>query len=123
MTTWRFENDGLVITLASSQQSASIVWTGVSDTRDPTVFLGPLTERLTSSVKGLETTVDFRKLEYVNSATVAPMISLVKALDANEMPVLVLFADADWQRTHLMCMKAIARTLKHVRVEGRSAST
>ena len=115
----RFEQNGLSIVVSKSDRETAIRWHGVSDARDPGKFLHPIVNQLTSELAGTNVTVDFSCLEYMNSATVAPIINFVKGLDSNGASVLVLFADADWQRTHLRCMKAISRTLTHVRVEGK----
>jgi hypothetical protein len=69
-------------------------------------------------MKGAEVTVDFSKLEYMNSATVSPLINFVKTLDGICTRILVLFSETDWQRTHLQCMRAIATTLRHVAVQS-----
>ena len=69
-------------------------------------------------MKGAEVTVDFTKLEYMNSATVSPLINFVKTLDGTCTRILVVFAQTDWQRTHLQCMRAIATTLRHTMVES-----
>jgi hypothetical protein len=97
-------------------------WQGVSDSPDPSAFLDAVIRRAVRELKGCAMAVDFRKLEYMNSATVSPLINLVKALDVGSLGVLVLFSDADWQRTHFQCMKTIPRTLKHVQVERKPAS-
>ena len=52
----------------------------------------------------------------------SPIIRFIRDLDDTAEDVLVQFSDADWQLTHLRCMKAIARTLKRVRVEGKRVS-
>ena len=39
-------------------------------------------------------------------------------LTDNEQSVTVRFAGTDWQRTHMRCMRVIARTLQRVRVES-----
>ena len=76
---------------------------------------------LSEKMKGAEVTVDFTKLEYMNSATVSPLINFVKTLDGSlhAHPRAVL--GADWQRTHLQCMRAIATTLRHVAVQSAPA--
>jgi hypothetical protein len=122
MTDRKYEHDGLVISVSKVGTQARISWSGVSDARHPGTFLDPVVAELIEQLKGFEVTVDFTELEYMNSATVSPMLSLVKLLDGNGKPVLVLFADGDWQRTHLKCMTAIARTLQNVKVEGRTMS-
>ena len=115
----KFERDGLCIQLERAAGHVTVSWLGVSDSRSPAVFLNPIIEQITRSAAGSPVTVDFTRLEYMNSATVTPLISLVKSLDQAKAQVLLLFAEVDWQRTHLQCMKAIARTMSNVRVEGR----
>jgi len=119
-STWIFEQDELSISVQRSKDAAVVVWPGISDARNPGAFLKPMAEDLVPKLKGTRVTVDFRLLEYMNSATVAPLINFVKSLDANGSPVTVVFSGSDWQRVHMNCMKSIARTLKNVRVEGRS---
>jgi hypothetical protein len=115
----KFERDGLCIQMERAAGQVTVSWLGVSDSRSPAAFLNPIIEQITSSAAGTQITVDFTRLEYMNSATVTPLISLVKSLDQAKAQVLLLFAEVDWQRTHLQCMKAIARTMSNVRVEGR----
>lgn len=119
MTDKRFEHEGLIIHASRAGTRCFITWRGISDARSPSAFLNPVIKELTEHAKGSEVTVDFSRLDYMNSATVGPMLSLVRLLDANQQSVLVLFAETDWQRTHLKCMSAIARTLRYVKVEGR----
>jgi hypothetical protein len=115
----KFERDGLCIQMERAADLVTVSWLGVSDSRSPAAFLNPIIEQITRSAAGSSVTVDFTRLEYMNSATVTPLISLVKSLDQAKAQVLLLFAEVDWQRTHLQCMKAIARTMSNVRVEGR----
>jgi hypothetical protein len=115
----KFERDGLCIQMERAAGQVTVSWLGVSDSRSPAAFLNPIIEEITRSVAGSQVTVDFTRLEYMNSATVTPLISLVKSLDQAKAQVLLLFAEVDWQRTHLQCLKAIARTMSNVRVEGR----
>jgi len=115
----KFEQDGLCIQLSRAAGELTISWLGVSDSRSPAAFLNPVIEQIARSAAGAPVTVDFTRLEYMFSATVTPLIALVRSLDQAKSPVLLLFAEVDWQRTHLSCMKAIARTMSNVRVEGR----
>ena len=117
MTGCVHRQDGLVFAVEQSAGTATIGLKGVSDARFPSHFLNPLIEEWVERLKDSEVTVDLRQLEYMNSATVMPIINMVKRLDANGMPVRVVFLDVDWQRIHGNCMAAIARTLKNVRVE------
>jgi hypothetical protein len=118
---WRFEQDGLIISASRAAARGRVAWSGVSDSRTPALFLKPVLRDLSEKMKGGEVTVDFTKLEYMNSATVSPLINFVKTLDGACASVLVVFSDADWQRTHLQCMRAIATTLRHVAVQSAPA--
>ena len=89
---WQFEQDGLVINASRTNGKGTVAWRGVSDSRTPGVFLRPVLRELSEKMKGAEVTVDFTKLEYMNSATVSPLINFVKTLDgalhAHPRPVL-----------------------------------
>ncbi len=117
MTGCVHRQDGLVFSVERSDGAATVSLKGVSDARFPGHFLNPLIDEWVDKLKGSEVTVDLRQLEYMNSATVMPIINMVKRLDANGMPVRVVFLDVDWQRIHGNCMSAIARTLRNVRIE------
>ncbi|HLK91825.1 MAG TPA: hypothetical protein VKZ18_18180 [Polyangia bacterium] len=113
---WQFEQDGLIINASRANGKGTVSWCGVSDSRTPALFLRPILRELSEKLKGAEVTVDFSKLEYMNSATVSPLINFVKALDGSCARTMVLFAENDWQRTHLQCMRAIATTLRNTQV-------
>jgi hypothetical protein len=113
--------EALTIRVSRSSGATTVAWGGTGDSRSPADALNPVTQRLCTTLKGGEVVVDFSGLEYVNSATIAPLMQFVRKLAASDCSVLVLFdAETDWQRTHMQCMRTIARTLKGVRVEGRS---
>ena len=115
---WQFEQDGLVISASRANGKGTVAWCGVSDSRTPGIFLRPVLREVSEKMKGAEVTVDITKLEYMNSATVSPLINFVKTLDGICTRIRVLFSETDWQRTHLQCMRAIATTLRHVAVES-----
>src|SRR5262245_66549743 len=109
---WQFQQDGLVISASRLNSKGTVAWSGISDSQTPGVFLRPVLKDVLDKMKGAEVTFDLTKLEYMNSATVSPLIQFVKALDGTCVRILVLFSQADWQRTHLQCMRAIATNLK-----------
>jgi len=115
---WQFEQDGLIISASRANGKGRVAWRGISDSRTPGIFLRPVLRDLSEKMKGAEVTVDFSRLEYMNSATVSPLINFVKTLDGTCTRILVLFAQTDWQRTHLQCMRAIATTLRHTAVDS-----
>jgi hypothetical protein len=122
-TDLEFEHGGLRIEVFRSEKKATILWSGVSDSRNPGALLNGVLLRMVDELEGCKVTVDFRRLQYMNSSTVPPIINLIKRLNARAISCLVLYADSDWQRTQLRCMQTIARTLPHVQVEGRPATS
>lgn len=117
MTEWVHEHDGLTIAVSVKGTKAKVEWRGISDARSPAVFLNPLLQDLSTKLKSCDVTVDFTGLEYMNSATVMPLIGFIKRLDRNGQPIVVMFRDVDWQRTQRNCMSALSCTLTNVRVQ------
>lgn len=112
-----FEHDGLLITVEDSPSKTMIRWSGVSDSRDPSIRLIPFFFNLLNWLQQKEVVVDFRGFEYMNSATVAPLINFVKNLDSKGIATTLLFdLSIPWQKVNAQCMRAIARTLSHVQV-------
>jgi len=118
----KYENDALVVNVTRSGDDVKIAWTGESDSRSPGDFLNPLFARLVSEYAGLNITIDFSGLKYMNSATVAPLIVSIKSFDASAASLLVMFSDMDWQRTHVQCVRTIARSLKKVKIEVKQTT-
>jgi len=119
----KFDHDGLSVVIGRTETGFTVSWTGESDSRNPGEFLNPLMARIAKQCAGLPVTVDFSDLKYMNSATVAPLISCIKAFDTVAQSVLVSFSDVDWQRTHLQCVRTISRTLKNVTVDVKRNAT
>lgn len=119
-TTQRFESGNLVILVSRMTAVTTITWTGESDARSPVEFLNPLIAKLAKELAGQNVIVDFSELKYMNSATVAPLINTIKSLDGSAASVLVVFSDMDWQRTHVQCVRTIARQLKKVKIEVKA---
>lgn len=113
-----FAKDELNITVSKSPTTATMRWSGMCDARDPETLLGPFMRKLVRELQGKTVTIDFREFEYMNSATVSPILQFIKMLDAAGTPtVLVYDTTVAWQRVNFQCMKAIARTLKHLQVD------
>lgn len=113
----RFESDGLIVIVTHRPSELQVAWRGVGDNRDPSEQLGPFLQRVVAEAAGRTVRVDFLGLQYVNSATVSPIIQFVKSLDAVARSVTLLYdTSVFWQRTQYRCMRAIAGSLKTVQV-------
>ncbi len=116
-----FEKDGLEIVVGTTSSEVTVTWRGASDSRTPLAFLSPLVDKIIEVSNGRKVTVDFSRLDFMNSSTITSVIGLVKSLNETSPSVVVIFADVDWQRVHMRCMRTITRVLDNVRVEGRPA--
>lgn len=120
MKTLTFSQDGFIIDVVFFNRTAKVSWRGASDIRDPEEQLNPFLASITRDLRGLATLIDLTAFEYMNSVTLSVFLQFVKDLDAKEIPVSLLFsAQREWQRVPLRCMKAIARTLKNVKVDSQ----
>ena len=117
MNEWVYEREGLSIKVSSKASVGRIQWLGSSDSRHPAAFLNPLCEELSVRLQNSDVTIDLTGLDYMNSATVKPLLDMVKLLDTKCRRVIIVFRSSDWQRTHRNCMLALARTLKNTHVE------
>lgn len=116
---WQFERGGLLVTAIRTNGKGTVTLQGTSDSRTPGAFLRPILQDLSDKLRGAAVTVDFSGLEYLNSATVAPLITFVKTLDSSCPRIVVWFSEAHWQRIHLLCMRAIAMNLQNTDVRSR----
>lgn len=115
-----FESGDLKIVVSTGEDGVThVVWNGTSDARDPAGLLTPFFSELAESHEGKPIVVDLRPLEYMNSATVSALIVFARLLDTKKIPTkLLLNTSVGWQRVNFVAMKSIARTLKHLTVEG-----
>ncbi|MCA9640145.1 MAG: hypothetical protein H6718_25690 [Polyangiaceae bacterium] len=112
-----YDHAGLKISVLKEREGVRVSWRGVSDTRDPSLILWPFLSELVGQLKGATVVLDFRDFEYMNSATVSPLIRFVKELDGVGAKSTLLFDVAQqWQRVNAQCMRSIARTLNDVTV-------
>ena len=114
-----FKSGELTLAVSESEGTVTIAWLGVSDAREPGRELNPYLAALAPKLAGKKVDVDFRNLEYMNSGTVSPIIQFARALDQLGIATRLVFdAKVGWQRVNFVSLKAIARTLSHIIVEG-----
>jgi len=116
----KFEHAGLAIEVTGATEEATMIWRGISDARSPNDFLGPVFKKIIGELGPRTITVDFSHLEFMNSSTVSPIISLLKELDRVGTKTRVVFGAEEWQQVHMRCIRTIARVLKNITVEGPS---
>jgi hypothetical protein len=121
-TNIKFKQGELVIAFERLGDQATMVWRGISDSRNPDEFLEPVFRHVLSKAQGCQLEIDFTGLEFMNSSTVSPIISLLRKLDAAKISTSVVFSDVDWQQTHMRCLRTIARVMPSVIVDTKRIS-
>ena len=105
-----FEHNALRIVTGIFADTVTVAWKGVSDMKNAAEILGPYLSYLVEEIKKApKCRMDFRQLDYMNSATVSPVMRFVKALDTAAVHTEIIFAaDIDWQRTSYRAFRAMA---------------
>jgi hypothetical protein len=114
-----FKAESLVAVVDVRDDLLTIVLEGISDGRNPNIFFENMMTAIGFQIGERKIEIDLRGLEYMNSGTVAAIVNMTRGLDAKGVTTLLKYdSSINWQRTNARCMKAIARSLKHLRVDG-----
>lgn len=114
-----FNSGELSISAEWSKNNVIIVLQGVSDSRSPGPFFERVIEEVLSFPGFQRVTVDFRPLGYMNSATVSAIMRWVKVFETMKVATVLRFdGQIAWQRVHMLCLIAAAKSLKHIQIEG-----
>ncbi len=102
------------------RQTASGVimsWVGQSKERNPAQILTPYLDSLIDDLKGRHLTIEYSKLEYMNSSTVPPIILFLKKLNANGIKTAVTYNTlSKWQRASFKALETLALMMDNVTV-------
>ena len=109
----------LQINIESKDDIIVMKWLGKSRERDPGAMLYPYFNEVVNDIKDNNLTIDFTKLEYMNSSTVPPILKLFKLLDTRKIKTRILYnSQSGWQCASFKALSTIAETLESVEVEG-----
>lgn len=115
----QFEHENLKIRVEDHRGMSFVIWTGESDSRDPAGAVGPFLDALAKRLRGRRVEVNFDQLEYMNSATVTPIMQFVKDLSALAEKVVVKYDETlQWQATSFRAMRVVAKRWDNVEVIG-----
>jgi hypothetical protein len=116
-----FGNDLLKIQVKDEADSIHMEWTGRSVDRDPGKFITPiLVESLRkSSYDDRRILLDFRKLEYMNSSTITPIIKALERAKRGATKITVLYnGSLKWQDLAFSALEIFQTTDKRVVIKG-----
>jgi hypothetical protein len=119
----QFEYENLKIQVEDRRGVTYVNWTGESDSRDPAGSVGPYLSLLAKRLRGRRVQITFDQLEYMNSATVTPIMQFVKELSDCAEKVIVKYDETlQWQATSFRAMRVVAKRWENVEVVGNSES-
>lgn len=96
-----------------------VEWRGTSKSPDPALTISPFFETLARTIKDDEVVIDFTKLEYMNSSTVSPIVSLCKLFDSKQIKTTIRYdSRSKWQPGIFKGLVRLSMILKNIRVEA-----
>ena len=115
--TQKVEWDELTLLVEAGPLATTVRWQGISEVQDPETSVGQFLRGLIPKLSGHKLVMDFLALEYMNSATVQPLLRMLRALNDNQIPTEIVYdSDVDWQRVSFRLIKTVSSTLPHIRV-------
>jgi hypothetical protein len=116
-----YVSNSLKLEVQENTDSITTDWIGKSIDRNPGQFLNPILVKLIK--KGNEThkriVLDFRKLEYMNSSTITPIIKILERAKKGKMNVTIQYNRLlKWQDLSFSALKIFQTKDKRVEIKG-----
>lgn len=111
------ELDELKIQFTTEDQKHKIVWYGTSELQDPAESIGGFLRGLIPQITDKRVSMDFRPLEYMNSATLQPLLLVLKEYNSAHIATEVVYdPNVEWQRIVFRSVAAISTTLSNITI-------
>lgn len=113
-------HDSLTIETVKDEHAVKMSWIGSSDDRNPASFLDNYMKTLISELAGMELIIDLKKLEFMNSSTVPPLIRFIMDLNSCCIKTTIIYdKDSNWQHASFKALKTITESMLYIHLEGR----
>lgn len=111
------EIDELTIRFATEGEKSLITWHGTSEIEDPAARIAGFLRSLIPKIENKSCRMDFRQLDYMNSATLQPVLLILKEYNAAGIYTEIVYdPGVDWQRIVFRSVAAISTTLEKISV-------
>lgn len=114
-------NGSLTVEVTESPEAVTIIWLGKSISRKPSTFLTPiLTDALSTATQAEKTVViDFRKLQYMNSSSITPVIKILERAKRGTVPVRILYDQSQrWQDLSFSALEIFETRDNRIEIRG-----
>lgn len=114
-----YSSQALTIQVTEEGGKASLVWTGKSNEREPGKFITPILSGILEKTPGVEMTLDFQNLEYMNSSTITPIIKMLDAAKKGQAKVRIVYKKTlKWQELSFSALTIFKTEDGRIRIEG-----
>jgi anti-anti-sigma factor len=111
--------DNLNISIEMYNNVLKLYWKGVSDSRNPSLFLEPFFTELLNEVSDYKKCVfDFTDLDFMNSSTIGPLLQFIKCVRDLPLNLVLCYSQKkEWQEMSFRSMRIITNRMENVTVE------
>lgn len=114
-----YNSQALTIQVVEDSGKATLAWTGKSNEREPGKFITPILTGILERTPGVDMTLDFQSLEYMNSSTITPIIKMLDAAKRGQAKVRILYKKAlKWQELSFSALTIFKTEDGRIRIEG-----
>ncbi len=111
----------LKIEILENEDSITTSWTGKSIDRNPGQFINPILVKLVnkSNEENKRIVLDFRKIVYMNSSTITPLIKILERANRGKIYITVEYnKNLKWQDLNFSALKIFQTKDKRVEIKG-----
>lgn len=117
-----FSNDELTIAVSEKASMIDVVWLGRSTAREPKIFIQPILSEIVAIANRVQKSIhmDFRKLEYMNSSTITPILRMLEdAANSNSTFAITYDSTLRWQELNFSALEIFRGKNRNFRLEGK----
>lgn len=114
-------NNSLTVEVTETQESIVLTWLGKSLSRKPSTFLTPiLTDSLSAAAESnKEVVIDFRRLSYMNSSSITPVIKILERAKRGTVPVKIVYDRSQrWQDLSFSALEIFQTRDNRIEIRG-----
>jgi hypothetical protein len=116
-----FANNALEIKVTENDEAIQLAWSGKSTDREPGRFLAPILMDIIkqSTELGKKVVLDFRRLSYMNSSTITPVIRILERAKKGKNRITVMYEKSlRWQEVNFSALKVFETADQRVEIKA-----
>ena len=117
----KYTNKNLALRLIENKNTIEVEWEGKSIDREPANFISPILAKILNraSVKKKRITMDFRKLSYMNSSTITPVIKVLERAKKSKTKITIFYKKSlNWQELNFSALEIFNTQNNQIQIKG-----